>query len=105
MNKNANTTCGRFLESLSPRQKKQFKKEHEAFLISEMLRAAMENDDVSVRKLAHLAGVSSAIIQGIRSGSRSNVTVKTLSKLMNVFGYTLVLKKGKEILPIDASRL
>ncbi len=57
MNKKVKTTCGEFIDSLSPKQKKQYEKEHKEFLISEMLLAAMEGDNVSVRKLAKLAGV------------------------------------------------
>jgi hypothetical protein len=57
MNKKVKTTCGEFIDSLSPKQKKQYEKEHKEFLISEMLLAAMEGDNVSVRKLAKLAAV------------------------------------------------
>jgi DNA-binding Xre family transcriptional regulator len=104
MTKNVKSTCGEFLKSLTPKQKKQFDKEHKEFLISEMLIAAMQNDDVSVRELAKLAGVSPSIVQGVRSGIKKNVTVKTLSKLVKVFGYSIVLKKDKTFLHLDSAK-
>src|SRR5260221_240286 len=105
MNKKALTTTEKFLKSLTPKQRKKFDTEHREFLISEMILAAMECDQISVRKLAALAGVSPTIIQGIRSGKRDNVTVKTFSKILGVLGFSLVIEKGDLRLPIDASRL
>ena len=64
----------------------------------------MEGDNVSVRKLAKLAGVQPAVIQGVRSGTKNNVTVKTLSKIMTVLGYSLVFKKDNQVLPLDTTR-
>lgn len=104
MNKKVKTTCGEFIDSLSPKQKKQYEKEHKEFLISEMLLAAMEGDNVSVRKLAKLAAVQPAVIQGVRSGTKNNVTVKTLQKIMTVLGYSLVFKKDNQVLPLDTTR-
>lgn len=105
MSKKTLTTTEKFLKSLTPKQRKQFDKEHKEFLISEMILAAMEQDQISVRKLAELAGVSPTIIQGIRAGTRKNVTVKTLSKILHIFGYSLVMQKGDMRLPIDTSQL
>ncbi len=105
MSKKTLTTTERFLKSLTPKQRKQFDKEHREFLISEMILAAMEHDNVSVRTLAKMAGISPTIIQGIRSGTRKNVTVKTFSKLFVSLGYSLILEKGDVRLPLDASRL
>jgi DNA-binding Xre family transcriptional regulator len=105
MEKNENTTCGKFLKSLTPKQKKRFEQEHKEFLISEMLLAAMEQDNVSVRELAKLAGVSPAIVQGIRSGTKKNITVKTFSKLMKTFGFSLAITKNDLVLPINTTKL
>ncbi|MFH1832198.1 MAG: helix-turn-helix transcriptional regulator [bacterium] len=99
------TTCGEFLKSLSPKERKLFEKEHKEFLISEMLIAAMQKDDISVRKLAELAGVSSAIVQSIRAGTQKNITLKTLYKIVHVFGYSLALTKDNVVVPIDIARL
>lgn len=105
MNKKVKTTVGEFLKSLTPKQRKKFEAEHREFVISEMLLAAMQKDDISVRKLAELADVSPAIVQSIRAGTKRNVTVKTLYKIMHVFGYSLALTKDNTILPIDTARL
>ena len=105
MSKKALTTVEKFLQALTPKQRKQFDKEHREFLISEMIIAAMECDHISVRKLAELAGISPTIIQGIRSGKRKNITVKTFSRLLNVLGFSLVIEKGDLRLPIDTNRL
>jgi len=78
MSKKVSTTYDKFLKSLTPKQRKQFDKEHKEFLISEMILAAMEKDNVSVRQLAKMADLSPTIIQGIRSGIRKNVTIKTI---------------------------
>jgi transcriptional regulator with XRE-family HTH domain len=103
MSKKVSTTYDAFLKKLTTKQRKQFDKERKEFLISEMILAAMEHDLISVRKLAKLAGVSPTIIQGIRSGTRKNVTVKTFSKILNILGYSLVIEKGDLRLPIDSS--
>jgi DNA-binding Xre family transcriptional regulator len=95
------TAFDRFVKSLSPKEKKEFDQEYKELLISEMLLAAMEEDNVSVRKLAKLAGISPTIVQGIRSGTKQNVTIKTFFKLMNSLGYSLIAEKGKTRLVLD----
>lgn len=105
MSKKVKTTVGEFIKSMTAKEKKQFEQEHKDFLISEMLIAAMQKDDVSVRKLAELAGVSPAIVQGVRSGTKNNITVKTLHKIVQVFGYSLALTKDDVVVPLDIARL
>ncbi len=68
MNKKTKSTVDKFVESLSPKEKKSFDAEYKELLLSEMILAAMEEDHVSVRRLAKLAGVSPTIIQSMRSG-------------------------------------
>ena len=103
MSKKVLTTYEKFLAKLTPKQAKQFSKERKEFFISEMILAAMEHDQISIRKLAELAEVSPTVIQGIRSGAKKNVTVKTFSKILNILGYSLVIEKGDVRLPIDSS--
>lgn len=45
---------------------------YKEFLLSEMILAAMEEDDVSVRQLTKLAGVSPTIVQEMKSGSKES---------------------------------
>lgn len=104
LKENENTTCGKFLKSLSPKQLKKFEQEYKEYLVSEMLIAAMEHNDISVRELAKLVGISPALVQGIRSGTKTNVTIKTISKLMKPFGFSVALVKDDLILPFDTKQ-
>jgi DNA-binding Xre family transcriptional regulator len=83
------STYEKFISDI--KQKKLLEKEYKALLVSELLLAAMEEDQLSVRKLAEAAGVSPTIIQGLRSGKRTNITLETLSKILDVIGYQLIL--------------
>lgn len=88
MKKKVKSTYDRFIEN--DEQKTLLNKEYEELLISELLIAVMEQDQISVRKLAIAAGVSPTIIQGLKSGSRTNITIDTLSKILDVIGYQIV---------------
>lgn len=105
LKKNENTTLGKYLKSMTAKHRKKFEQEYKVFLISEMIIAAMENEDVSVRELAKIAGVSPAIIQALRSGTKKNITIKTFSKIMKPFGFSVALVKDDLVLPIDIKRL
>ncbi len=76
-----------------PKRREQFEKGYNEFLVNEFLLEAMEENHISVRKLAGKAGVSPAIIQRIRSGGSSNITLKKLSDIASVLGYRIVFKK------------
>lgn len=89
MKKKAKSTYEEFIEDRE--QCKLLEKEYKALLVSELLLAAMEEDHLSVRKLAEAAGVSPTIIQGLRTGKRANITIETLSKILDVIGYQIVL--------------
>lgn len=102
MSKKVKTTVEQFIQSLTPAQKRKFDKEYKEFLISEMILAAMEEDSVSVRALAKAAGVSPTIIQGVRSGEREHVSLKSISKILKALGYNLVAEKGGSFIPIKA---
>lgn len=65
--------------------------EYHDLLLTELLLAAMEEDQLSVRRLASAAGVSPTIIQGVRSGRKTNITVQTLSRILDAIGYEIVL--------------
>ena len=70
-------------------QKDLLDKEYRELLISELLLAAMEEDHISVRKLAQAAGVSPTVIQSLRSGSKTNITIDTLSRILDAIGYQI----------------
>lgn len=93
INKNVKSTHDEFIESLTSAQRKEYETEYREFLLSELLIALMEDNETSVRELAKAAHVSPTIIQGLRSGSRKNLTVQTLLNILDVLGYTLVAQK------------
>lgn len=87
MKKKAKSTYEEFIEN--DEQKALLDKEYKELLLSELLIAAMEHDHISVRKLAAAAGVSPTIIQGLRSGSKTNITIDTLSRILDAVGYQI----------------
>jgi transcriptional regulator with XRE-family HTH domain len=87
MKKKAKSTYEEFIED--DKQKAFLDMEYKELLISELLIAAMEQDHISVRKLALAAGVSPTIVQGLKSGSKTNITIDTLSKILDVIGYQI----------------
>lgn len=94
MKKKVNSTYEEFIEN--DEQKELLDKEYKELLLSELLIAAMKHDHISVRKLATAAGVSPTIIQGLRSGSKTNITIDTLSKILDAVGYQIIFAPKKE---------
>ncbi|OHD70643.1 MAG: hypothetical protein A2W19_01190 [Spirochaetes bacterium RBG_16_49_21] len=76
-----------------PERREQFEKGYNEFLVNEFLLEAMEENHISVRKLAEKAGVSPAIIQRIRTGGSSNITLKKLSDIATALGYRINFQK------------
>lgn len=98
-----NTTYDKFFKTLNKQQKKSFEDDYKDLLLSEMLIAAMEYDNISVRKLAEAAGVSPTIIQGIRSGTRKNITMQNFLKILKVLDCSLVIERKGKRLPLNLS--
>lgn len=88
-------TCLTTYELLTqdPKRKAKIEKEYRELLLSELLIALMEEDSVSVRKLAKAAGISPSTIQDIRSGKKENLTLKSFSNIAAALGYGIVLQK------------
>lgn len=95
MKKKVKSTYEEFIEN--DEQKDLLDAEYKELLLSELLIAAMKHDHISVRKLAAAAGVSPTIIQGLRSGSRTNITIDTLSKILDAVGYQIVFAPKHEV--------
>ena len=81
----------------NPNWKTGFEKGYEKFLISEFLIEAMEENRISVRKLAKKAGVSPTIIQNIRSGKSSNISINTLAPILSALHYRIGFVKDNSI--------
>ena len=102
--KKTQSTYEKFVSSLSPKEKAEFEQEYLELSVSEMLLAAMEEDNISVRKLSEISGVSPTIIQEVKSGTRPNVSLRSFCKILKGLGYTLTAEKNGLKVPFDALR-
>ena len=89
MKKKTKSTYEKFIEN--KKQKRLLDREYRELLISELLLAAMEENHISVRKLAAEAEVSPTIIQSLKSGKKTNITIETLSRILDVVGSQIIL--------------
>ena len=84
-----------------PEFKKQFEIEYQEFALSEVILQLMKVGNLSVRGLAKAAEVSPSVIQDIRSGNRTNITLFNLSKILKVMGSRLAIQIGEEYMPLE----
>ena len=91
MKNKTQSTYDQYVASLSKERKEKFDQGYQELLLDELLQAIMKQDEISVRELAAAAGVSPTIIQGLKSGKRSNVTISTVSKVLDAIGYQLTV--------------
>ena len=92
-NKKTVSTYDKHLKSLDTEGLKAYKKGYKEFLLSELIIAAMHEDEVSVRVLAKAAGISPTIVQEIRAGKRKNVSLQSFLKIVDALGYSFVIEK------------
>ena len=85
-----------------PEQKKKFEKEYVQFLFSELLLEAMDEEHISVRALSKESGVSTSVIQNMRSMKPTNITIKTMASLLKPLGYQLTATKGRKTVKLTA---
>lgn len=78
-----------------PQFEKDLEKKYREFILSELLLAVMEEDHISIRKLAKEAKVSPSLIQDLRTGKKDNLTFKSFSNIVDALGYNLVLEKRR----------
>ena len=83
-------------------QKKKFEKEYVQFLFSELLLEAMDEEHISVRALSKKSGVSTSVIQNMRSMKPTNITIKTMASLLKPLGYQLAATKGRRTVILTA---
>jgi len=97
--KKATTTYDRLIKN--PSFKKKLAEEYNKLLFSEMLIKLMEEEKISIRKLATKSGVSSSFIQDLRSGKQINPSINAVSKLFLAMNAELVVKRpGKKPLEL-----
>jgi DNA-binding Xre family transcriptional regulator len=99
LEKQAVSTFDRLMKD--PDRKTKFDEGYKEFLLSELLLALMEDDEISVRALAKEAGVSPTVIQDMRSGKKDNITLKKFSDIMKSLGYKIYVKKGRKSIPVS----
>jgi hypothetical protein len=104
INKKVKSTYEELIESMDKKARKQFFEEYQEQLLSELLLAAMEKDNISVRKLAKLAGVSPTVVQAMRSGSKKDFSLKSFFKVLNGLGCKkLFMELNGQIVHLDIS--
>ena len=104
MNKKIKSTSEEFIESLDKKERKEFFEEYKELLISELILALMEKDNISVRKLAKMAGVSPTIVQAMRSGVKKDFSLKTFFKILKGLGCKkLMAEINGQMIPLSFS--
>jgi DNA-binding Xre family transcriptional regulator len=100
MKKNKPTKSTYEREMENPKFKKHFLKEYRELALSELILAMMAEDDVSVRKLAREVGLAPSVVQSVRSGRHSNLTLRSFIKLIAALGGELAVKKGHRYIAV-----
>lgn len=81
-------------EMKNPAFRAAFVKESAALEVSEFLAKQMAAQEISVRALAELASVSPTVVQGIKSGRRTNIEYRTLKALTLALGFKIMFKRN-----------
>ena len=100
MKKNKNGKSTHKKEMQNPKFRKLFEREYAELLLSELILAMMEDDKATVRKLAKEVGIAPSVLQSVRSGKHSNMTLKNFIKLISALGGEVNVRRGKEYIPI-----
>ena len=79
-----------------PKRRRKFESKYRSFLLSEIIHDLMEQEGKSVRELASEVGISPTVIQDIRSGGRTNVTLRNFSGIVSALGGQVAVRKGNE---------
>jgi len=102
MKKQLKSTVDTLLESLSPKERKKFNADLKEFALSEIILALMERDEVSVRKLAKIAGVSPTVVQAMRSGTKSDFSMQSFLKILKGLGcQKLMVELNGNYIPLE----
>jgi len=104
MSKKIKSTSDEFIESLSPKKLKAFKEGYKDFALSELILAIMEQDEISVRKLAKIAGISPTVVQAMRSGSKKDFSMQSFFKILRGLGCKkFMVEFHGQLIPLDIS--
>ena len=78
------------------KRRRKFDSKYRSFVLSEIIHGLMEQEGKSVRDLAREVGVSPTVIQDIRSGGRSNVTLRSFLGIVSALGGEVAVRKGNQ---------
>jgi len=88
-------------EMQDPEFRKRFEKGYEEFILEELMLALAEGDEKSVRVLAKEAGMHPNAIQNLRSGKTNDIKLRSFIKIIQAYGFSLHLVKGKTHIPVS----
>ncbi len=94
------TTSQRLQDSMTPPELKKHKEGYRDFVLSELLIAITNENELSVRKLAQEAGLSPRIVQAMRSGEDKDYSFKSFLKILHGLRckkFTVTTEQGKSI--------
>ena len=103
MNKKTKSTVEMRLEAMSPSRRKKFFEGYKDFVLSEIVLALMEEDEVSLRKLAKIAGVSPTVVQAMRTGKK-DFSLKSFLKVLKGLDCNLMLEHKGEFIPLSLKK-
>jgi hypothetical protein len=78
-----------------PEFRKLFEKGYKEHILEELMLAIAEGDERSVRAFAKEVGMHPNAIQNLRSGKTNDIKLKSFLKIINAYGFSLQLVKGK----------
>ena len=77
----------------NPKRKAKFDREYDEFLLSEFVLEKMEEERISVRALAQMAGVSPTVIQKIRNQNAERINFRTFTSVIHSLGYKISIER------------
>lgn len=83
------------------RRRRRFESKYRSFQLSEIVHGLMEQEGKSVRELAREVGVSPTVIQDIRSGGHTNVTLRNFLGIVSALGGEVAVRKGTQEMVLD----
>ena len=64
----------------------------------------MKQDNISIRKLAELAGISPTVVQAMRSGAKKDFTMKSFFKILKGIGCkSFMVELNGQFIPLNIS--
>ncbi len=97
------STAEVLIESLSPHDKREYQQDYIQLSMNELLHEAMQKNDINIRKLAKISGVSSDSISDILKDTKEEVNMRHIIALLNSLGYKFFVEKNGEAISLDSS--